>query len=402
MALFRMKMSGKVYALLGLSFAFMFGIALFQLTELKSALEEQKKVELRHLGEIALGIASEEQAAAQRGEVTDEQAKMRAAARIGTLRYGGDEYFWINDLEPRMIMHPIKPELNGTNISGIKDPDGKNLFVEAVAVVKRDGSGFVEYQWPKPGAAEPQPKLSFVGGFKPWGWIIGTGVYVDDLRAQVWSNARRTVAIGSVAILVLAVVSMLVTRRMSTALRGMTSAMRALAAGDFDVVLPGLGRQDEIGDVAAAVETFKAKAVEKARLAADDILQRQQRAGDDERHRQERELQEKVAAERTKAAEEQAQAMRLLASALESLSAGDLTYRLDEDISETYRQIKDNFNAAIARLQETMISIVSSSREARARRPRYRMAPRIFRSVPRCRRRAWNRPRPRWRKSPPR
>jgi hypothetical protein len=118
----------------------MFGIALFQLTELKSALEEQKKVELRHLGEIALGIASEEQAAAQRGEVTDEQAKMRAAARIGTLRYGGDEYFWINDLEPRMIMHPIKPELNGTNISGTKDPDGKALFVEAVEVVKRQAS----------------------------------------------------------------------------------------------------------------------------------------------------------------------------------------------------------------------------------------------------------------------
>jgi methyl-accepting chemotaxis protein len=363
MAFFKMKMSGKIYALLGLSFVFLFAIAIFQLAELKSGLEDQKKVELHHLGEIALGIVSEEQAAAQRGEVTDEQAKARAATRVGALRYGGEEYFWINDLEPRMIMHPIKPELNGTNISGIKDPDGKALFVEAVDVVKQAGSGFLEYQWPKPGAAEPQPKVSFVTGFKPWGWLIGTGVYVDDLRQQVWSNARRTIAIGSVAIFLLGVVSTFITRRMSSALRGMTSAMGELAAGNFDVVLPGLGRHDEIGDVAAAVETFKAKAIEKARVAADDIAQRQQLKGDEERQRKEQALQEKVAAERAKAAEEQAKVVHMLASALKSLSAGDLTYRLGEDIPQTYREIKNDFNAAMAALQETIDSIAASSRE---------------------------------------
>ena len=100
MAQFRMKMSGKIYALLGLSFVFLFGIAIFQLNELKAGLEDQKKVELRHLGEVALGIVSEEQAAVKRGEATDEQAKTRAASRISALRYGDEEYFWINDLGP--------------------------------------------------------------------------------------------------------------------------------------------------------------------------------------------------------------------------------------------------------------------------------------------------------------
>jgi methyl-accepting chemotaxis protein len=358
-----MKMSGKIYALLGLSFVFLFGIAIFQLNELKSGLEDQKKVELRHLGEVALGIVSEEQAAAERGEATDEQAKTRAASRISALRYGDGEYFWINDLEPRMIMHPMKPELNGRNISDIKDPDGKAVFVAFAEVVKRQGSGFVAYQWPKPGASAPQPKISFVTGFKPWGWVIGTGVYVDDLREQVWLNARRTVAIGSAAVFLLGMVSTLVTRRMSSALRGMTAAMDELAEGNFNVVLPGLGRKDEIGDVAAAVEAFKAKAVEKARLEADDVAQQELHAGDAERQRKEQELQAKVAGERAKAAEEQAQVVRLLASALKSLSAGDLTYRLDEDMSETYREIKDDFNAAIAGLRETIDSIAASSRE---------------------------------------
>src|ERR1019366_433678 len=186
MALFSMKMSGKIYALLGLSFVSLSGIAIFQLSELKGGLQDQKKVELRHVGEIALGIVTEEQAAAQRGEVTDEQAKARASLRIGAIRYGNEDYFWINDLEPRMIMHPMKPELNGRNVSDIKDADGQNLFVEFVDLVNRQGSGFIGYQWPKPGAAEPQPKLSYVVGFKPWGWVIGTGVYVDDLQQQFW------------------------------------------------------------------------------------------------------------------------------------------------------------------------------------------------------------------------
>ncbi|MGL1687300.1 cache domain-containing protein, partial [Vibrio parahaemolyticus] len=75
-----------------------------------------------------------------------------------------------------MIKHPIKPELDGTDLRDIKDPTGKRLFVEFAEIVKRQGEGFVDYQWPKPGLDAPQPKLSFVAGFRPWNWVIGTGV----------------------------------------------------------------------------------------------------------------------------------------------------------------------------------------------------------------------------------
>ena len=172
----RMTMSGKIYAIIGLSFLSLFGIATFQLSELKSALEDQKKVELHHLGEVALRIVKAEYAAAQRGEVTDDQARASAASRIGALRYGNDDYFWINDLLPRMVMHPIKPELNGRDVSDLKDPNGFRLFVEFAELVKRQGAGFVAYQWPKPGLTDPQPKLSYVEGFEPWSWVIGTRV----------------------------------------------------------------------------------------------------------------------------------------------------------------------------------------------------------------------------------
>jgi methyl-accepting chemotaxis protein len=185
------RLSGKIYAIIALSFVSLLGIVAFQLNELKNGLEDQKRIELRHLGEVAMRIVSEEYAAAQRGEASVEQAKKNASARIGALRYGADDYFWINDLQPRMIMHPIKPELNGRDLTEMKDPNGKHLFVEFADVVKRQGTGFVAYEWPKPGVAEPQPKLSFVAGFQPWGWVIGTGVYIDDLQQQVWSSAKR-------------------------------------------------------------------------------------------------------------------------------------------------------------------------------------------------------------------
>jgi methyl-accepting chemotaxis protein len=361
----KLKMSGKIYAIIGLSFMALIGVAAFQLSELKNSLEEQKKIELRHLGEVALRIVSEEYAAAQRGENSVEQAKKNASARVGALRYGAGEYFWINDLQPRMIMHPIKPELNGRDISDMKDPNGKYLFVEFANVVKRQGAGFVAYEWPKPGMAEPQPKLSFVTGLEPWGWVIGTGVYIDDLQGQIWSQAKRTVLIGSIIIVLLGAVTIFIARRMSSALGAMTTAMGALAAGNFEVVLPGLGRQDEIGDIAAAVEAFKHKAIEKAHLESEAAAQRHRLEADAAARRKETEQDRhvKAAEERAKMAEEQAQVVRSLAAGLRSLSAGDLTFRLNDDFSATYLQIKEEFNTAISRLQETVGSIVEAAHE---------------------------------------
>ena len=359
------KMSGKIYAIVALSFVSLIGIAILQLSELKSGLEDQKQIELRHLGEVALRIVSEEYAAAQRGGTSVEQAKKNASARIGALRYGADDYFWINDLQPRMIMHPIKPDLNGRDLTEIKDPNGKHLFVEFADVVKRQGAGFVAYEWPKPGMAEPQPKLSYVAGFQPWGWVIGTGVYVDDLQQQVWSTAKRALTVASVIIALIGVVTVFSVRRMATALKAMTVAMAELAAGNFAVVLPGLGRKDEIGDIATAVEAFKLKAIEKAHLETEAVAQLQQREADETARRQqvEKELQLKAAEERAKSAEETARVVRSLAAGLKNLSSGDLAFRLNDEFSPVYRQIRDDFNTALSGLQETVGSIVEVARE---------------------------------------
>ena len=126
-------------------------------------------------------------------EMAEEKLQADSAKMIEALRYGPDnaDYFWINDMNPTMVMHPYKPQLNGKDLSQNKDPNGKHLFVEFVKTCRENGEGFVDYHWPKYGASEPQPKLSFVKLFRPWNWIIGTGLYIDDIEAIVADKEKE-------------------------------------------------------------------------------------------------------------------------------------------------------------------------------------------------------------------
>jgi methyl-accepting chemotaxis protein len=147
-----------------------------------------KKEYLKSQVQTAMSIL---EAVAKESGASDEDKQKKAADLVAALRYGPEnkDYFWINDLHPKMVMHPYKPELNGKDLSENKDPNGKRLFVEFAKVSKDSGAGFVDYLWPKYGADQPQPKLSFVQLFKPWGWVVGTGLYIDDIDVLV--NARR-------------------------------------------------------------------------------------------------------------------------------------------------------------------------------------------------------------------
>ncbi|MEZ4528959.1 MAG: cache domain-containing protein [Desulfobacterales bacterium] len=127
--------------------------------------------------------------------LSPEEQKAEALRIIKDLRYGPEkkDYFWINDTLPRMIMHPYKPELDGADLREYKDPKGKHLFVEFVKVCREKGEGFVDYQWPRYGSEELGPKLSFVRLFKPWNWIVGSGVYMELAEDQLKTDAAETI-----------------------------------------------------------------------------------------------------------------------------------------------------------------------------------------------------------------
>ena len=264
-----MTVGRKIYALICLSFVGLLGITFLGSRELASSLIQQKQIELQHLGEVALGIVKEEHAAAQKGDVSAADAQKRAMARVAALRYGSNDYYWINDMHPKMVMHTIKPEMNGNDLSAYKDPNGKLLFVDFVDTVRKSGAGFVPYEWPKPGFEKPQPKLSYVVGFAPWNWVIGTGVYIDDVNAQTWASTRRSLIAAGLILLFALAVSILVARSITGPLRHMTVAMNDLASGNLAVEVPGVGRGDEVGEMAKAVEIFKGNAIARQALEAE-------------------------------------------------------------------------------------------------------------------------------------
>lgn len=258
----------RIYLLIGLGFIGLLGLTLLDSRELATSLQQQKQIELRHLAELAVSFVKDEHDAAQRGEISTDEAQKRAQARIAKLRYGGNEYFFITDMQSKMLMHPIAKQLIGQDQSSAKDPNGKMLFAEMVNTVRRSGSGFVDYVWPKPGSDKPQPKLTFVTGFEPWGWVIGTGVYIDDLDAQTWNAMQHSLIAAALVLLITIAVSVFIARRITKPIQAMTGAMKDLAGGRIDIEVPGIGRHDEIGEMAEAVEVFKVNAQERRRSKA--------------------------------------------------------------------------------------------------------------------------------------
>ena len=168
--------------------------------EYQTEMGNQKNA-LKHHVEVAHGILSWAHARQVSGELTEAQAQALAKQAISKLRYDDKEYFWINDLRPHVVMHPIKPELDGKDAAGIKDPNGVALFVAFADTVKQSGGGFVAYQWPRPGSEQPVDKLSYVLGFQPWGWVVGTGVYVDGVMERAKATWAKLGGIVAMALL---------------------------------------------------------------------------------------------------------------------------------------------------------------------------------------------------------
>ncbi|MCR6690709.1 methyl-accepting chemotaxis protein [Cellulomonas sp.] len=208
----------------------------------ESRIMTERRAATQAVVETAMGVVEHYGALAASGELTQEAAQQAAVAAVAGMRYDGDEYFWINDMTPTMVMHPIKPELDGTALDGQVDPDGTKIFVEFVDVVRTQGAGFVEYQWPKPGADAPQPKVSYVAGYEPWGWVLGSGVYVDDVRGAAVVDARGIVLAGVLVLAVVALLGFVVAR---SVVQPVVGATRALSDGDAGARLPvGTGRTE--------------------------------------------------------------------------------------------------------------------------------------------------------------
>lgn len=169
------------------------------------------------------------------GLLTEIQAQMQTVEVIKSLRYDKDNYFWINDFSPTMIMHPVKPALEGKDLSDIKDPDGTVLFIDMVNIVSKKGLGFVPYKWPKPGVEKPVDKIAFVKGFTPWQWIIGSGLYIDDIEMSFSEQRNTLIAYTLVLISFITLLGFFIGKSIIIPTLEASNLMKDIAQGEGDL-----------------------------------------------------------------------------------------------------------------------------------------------------------------------
>lgn len=232
-------------------------LSISSLTHQYSALKHEQYLKTQNVVETAFSIIEHYYALAENNTLTSQEAQSQALQTISKLRYDKTNYFWINDYQPNMIMHPIKPALDGGDLTNNKDPDGTALFVEMVKVVKRSGEGYVPYQWPKPGKDKPVGKIAFVKGFAQWQWIIGSGVYLDTIDAAFVEQRNLIVISSTVMILTVILLSYLIGKSILTPTRLAADMMKDISQGEGDLTRSlNEDGNDEISELSRSFNLF--------------------------------------------------------------------------------------------------------------------------------------------------
>ncbi|MDR4987738.1 MAG: DUF294 nucleotidyltransferase-like domain-containing protein [Bacteroidales bacterium] len=179
-------------------------------------LMDRKKEMIKELTNSAWSVIDEYYQEIERGNLTEEAAKAMAINRIEFIRYGDEakDYFWLTNMVPEMIMHPYRKDLNGKDISDYTDPQGTRLFSEAVKVVRESGDGYIDYYWQwKDDSTRIVPKLSYVRAFEPWEWIVGTGIYIEDVKEDIKAIIGRLIYITLLLVVVISIIIFYIARQ---------------------------------------------------------------------------------------------------------------------------------------------------------------------------------------------
>ncbi len=325
----------RIMAIIGVAIASLVTQMLLDEADQRQHVIQERRSDLRHLVEVAHGIVESHARQVAAGKMSEADAKLAALAQLEALRYEKNEYFWVNDMAPVLLMHPFAKQLVGKDVSANADPNGKRLFVEFTRVVRSEGAGFVDYLWPKPGHDKPVPKISYVKGYAPWGWVIGTGIYIDDVEADAAASLRDAIIGVTINSLVLVLFGFLLARSVAKPLRDLTGAILKLAERQWQTLVPYTAKRDEIGAIARSVEVFKHNGLENERL--------QQEA---EAARQERE------AARALREQREAHAAAQIAELVEAVSQGRLDRRIEEGDKEGFQlTVSRQLNGLTATLQ---------------------------------------------------
>jgi len=256
----QISISKRLWLIFLIAVGMFFVFAALALKQSYDLMHSAKAVKTQHIVESTLGILEYFHDLEKSAQLSTAQAQEHAQKALSKLRYGRSDYVWINDLTSTMIMHPMSPALDGKDLSGYKDPDGKQIFNEFVRIAKQQGSGFFSYRWPMPGASAPVDKISYVQLFKPWNWVVGSGVYLDDIHTEFRSAAIKASFIGLAVIMFIALLIISIMRSIVVPLENVVAAMHNIASGDGDLTQElNANGKDEIAQLSQNYNNFALK-----------------------------------------------------------------------------------------------------------------------------------------------
>ncbi|NWD77999.1 methyl-accepting chemotaxis protein [Pseudomonas gingeri] len=339
------SISRRLWLILIVAMAMLLILGLLMLRQIHDDLYQAKAQKTQHLVQVASGILNYYHDLETAGTLSREAAQKQALSVVRGLRYNQTDYFWINDLRPVMIMHPASPKLEGQDLSGIRDPDGYAVFNEMVTLTKAKGAGMVNYRWPKPGASAPVQKTSYVQLFEPWGWIVGSGVYVDDLQDEFYGQVWRASLIGLGIAVIMALLVTMIARSIVRPLQETVNAMANIASGESDLTrsLDTHG-QDEVTQLARHFNGFTSKlrtVVGQLQISATALGQSSTDLGSNATQAQAR-------------SQQQSQQMELVATAI-----NEVTYGV-QDVAKNAEQAASEMRDAEAQARQGQLNIDNS------------------------------------------
>lgn len=343
-----LSISRRLWLILVVSVLMLFILTAAMLKQVHTDLYAAKAEKTMHVVQSASGVLDYYQGLEAAGTLTRDVAQKQALDAIRGMRYNKDDYFWINDMRPVMIMHPMNAKLVGQDLSAIKDPDGFAVFNEMVALAKEKGAGMVQYRWPKPGASEPVRKISYVKLFAPWGWILGSGVYVDDVKAEFQQQTIKAALFSLAIIVIMVLLVIMIARSIVRPLRDSVQAMADIASGESDLTrsLETHGN-DEVTQLARHFNAFTAK-------LRGVVLQLQASANGLEKASSDLGINAEQAQARS---QQQSQQMELVATAV-----NEVTYGV-QDVAKNAEHAANEMRDAESQAHQGQVNIDSSLRQ---------------------------------------
>ena len=340
---------GRLAGVIALFALAMIALVAFQAWRGVGEIYAARQEQLRNVVEVAVKAIEGQYNAFKAGKISEAEAQERAKSILRAMRYNETGYLFAQDDNIITIVHGARPDQEGVDGRGAKDSNGKYLSLEMHKVASEQGQGYVDYMYAKPNAPldQPSPKLSFVKFFAPWRWTVGTGVYIDDLNAKVWSQVLLSSAAALGCILIIGGIAGAFVLKLSNRLNVLGSAMTRLAAGDNEASVPVAAGHDEVDAMTAAVHVFQDAARARARLEANAESTRKEAETsrvlfDAERAERERKLEE---------------ATNALGLGLERLAGGDLAYRIETPFETRLDKLRLDFNSALEKLRQTIIAV---------------------------------------------